>query len=308
MGTHILVVDDEEFIREDIQETLEDAGYLVDLADDGDTAWAMLQNNPTVYSVIILDRMMPNMSGMVLLAKIKSDKKLQHLPVILQTAKVAKEDIIEGLNAGAYYYLPKPYELEQLLAIVKAAIIKNNEYQYLHHQLSSVDEALASLTLMERGTFEFKLRTRKEAIALSRVLSHLCPIPQNAEVLLFELLVNAIEHGNLGFTYNEKTELLDAEKWYETVQERLEMEEYRTKLVTLNASISASEIRFCIEDEGEGFDWEPYLDFSTDERILDNHGRGIAICNHDTGFSIKFLEKGNIVVATLSLETHVKSE
>ncbi|MBF0286515.1 MAG: response regulator [SAR324 cluster bacterium] len=302
MGTRILVIDDEEFIREDIQETLEDAGYIVDLAEDGESAWALLQQQSTGYSTIILDRMMPNMSGMALLAMIKADYQLQHLPVILQTAKVSKEDIIEGLNAGAYYYLPKPYELEQLLAIVKAAIIKNNEYQYLHHQLSSVDEALGSLTLIKTGNLECQLRTRKEAIAISTVLSHICPNPQNAEVMLFELLVNAIEHGNLGFTYQEKTDLLDVENWYEVVQQRLEMEEYRTKVVKLRVSISSDEVQFRIEDEGAGFDWKPYLDFSTRERILDNHGRGIAICNHDTGFSIQYLEKGNIVVATLPLE------
>jgi len=106
----ILIVDDEEFNVDIIMDYLEDGGYNLETAYDGSEAWEKLQAEPEYFDVILLDRMMPNMNGMEVLLKIKEHPVLKTLPVILQTALAAKNEVLEGMQAGAYYYLTKPFE------------------------------------------------------------------------------------------------------------------------------------------------------------------------------------------------------
>src|ERR1043165_6036396 len=106
----VLVVDDEPLNVEVLTEVLDDAGYETESATDGVEAWKALQAQPNRFDSVLLDRMMPNMNGMELLARIKGSAAHAMLPVILQTARTAKDDILDGLSAGAWYYLCKPFD------------------------------------------------------------------------------------------------------------------------------------------------------------------------------------------------------
>jgi len=298
---HILVVDDQLFNREDIEEDLIDEGYDVTLAADGAEALGILLKEPTKFNVAILDRMMPKMSGLELLMKMKITSKLKNIPVVFQTAKGDKDDIIEGLNEGAYYYLVKPFKTKELLAVTKAALLKQEEYIQLSENEERSRAILNSFLLYQKGEMEFVLYSVDEAIALSRLLCHACPIPTNAYTLLYELLVNAIEHGNLEISYDDKTVLQHENRWNEEVKHRLTLEKYKSKKVILQFRKTETEIFFSIQDEGKGFDWEPYMDFSFDGRAHDSHGRGIAMSNHSSGFSVQYCGNGNVVTAKLQL-------
>ena len=81
----------------------------------------MLEAHPGHFSAILLDRGMPRMDGMTLLRQIKDEDRHKHIPVIMQTARDSKEEILEGLEAGAYYYLTKPFAGPTLIAIVGSA-------------------------------------------------------------------------------------------------------------------------------------------------------------------------------------------
>lgn len=118
---HILVVDDEPLNLEIIAEFLADEGYLLDLVASAERAWECLEANAS-YDLAILDRMMPGMSGMDLLKKMKADSRFCAIPVIMQTAACNPQQIKEGIEAGAFYYLSKPFELETLSAIIDAAL------------------------------------------------------------------------------------------------------------------------------------------------------------------------------------------
>ena len=119
----VLVVDDDGVIRLALQHNLEGAGYRAVLAEDGVRGWEILQaETPDTFQAIVLDRIMPRMDGMELLARIKEDEALKTLPVILQTGKSKPAEIREGLEAGAYYYLTKPWDERTLLAIVRTAV------------------------------------------------------------------------------------------------------------------------------------------------------------------------------------------
>ena len=172
------------------------------MAAHDEEAWELLQQEPDRFDAVLLDRMMPRMNGMELLALIKGRADLSTLPTIMQTAMVAEKDILEGLQAGAYYYLTKPVERDPLLAIVAAAVDDYQRYRLLWDELQRTARTLA---LMASGRFLF--RTIDECKNLAALLASMSPRPDRVVVGLSELLMNAVEHGNLGISYDDKSKL-----------------------------------------------------------------------------------------------------
>lgn len=289
----LLVVDDEEINVEIILSNLEDEGYDIDVAHDGVEAWEKLERAPEAYHAILLDRMMPRMDGMAVLARMKRDSQLRYIPVILQTAMTDKEEVIEGIRAGAYYYLTKPFEAGMLVSVVRTAVRDYGNYLTVHNELR---ETAHTLNLMRQGRFIF--RTLEEARALATLLAHACPRADNVVLGLSELMINAVEHGNLGITYAEKTALNDAGTWEAEVARRLASPDLGQRRVAVQFEREEGEIRITITDEGDGFDWEAYLTLAP-ERIMDNHGRGIAMASMVSFSRLEYQGRGNQVVAIL---------
>ena len=88
----VLVVDDEDFNRQALRYCLEPVGFEIDEAGDGVEAWALLSRGGDRYDAILLDRRMPEMDGMAVLAKIKEHPSLKDIPVIMQTAMDREEE------------------------------------------------------------------------------------------------------------------------------------------------------------------------------------------------------------------------
>ncbi len=216
----ILVVDDEEFNIEIIQGYLEDEDYLLESASDGVEAWEKLEREPEGYDIVLLDRMMPRMSGMEVLARIKEHPALRHTPVILQTARASKEDVVEGIRAGAYYYLVKPFDEAMLISVVHTAVRDSLQYRRVRDELRETNK---SLNLMRGGRFRY--RTLTDARALAALLANACPRSDAVAMGLTELMVNAVEHGNLGITYAEKSALIQSGTWQQEVERRQAMPE-----------------------------------------------------------------------------------
>lgn len=285
----LLVVDDEPFNLEIIGEYLSDEGVLFDTAENGERAWEMLQGD-RAYALVLLDRMMPVLDGINLLRRIKADARHAGLPVIMQTAAGNPNEVREGLAAGAYYYLIKPYERESLLSIVRSALTDASARQDLKRRL---DEHANALQLMTGG--EFSLRSVEEAGALAAFLAQACPQPEAAALTLAELLVNAIEHGNLGISYAEKSRLRREERWNAEVALRAHMPANLDKRVRVRLCRSGNCVQVRIEDEGPGFDWRRYLEFDP-ERAFDPNGRGIALARMSGAARVEYQGTGNIVV------------
>jgi CheY-like chemotaxis protein/anti-sigma regulatory factor (Ser/Thr protein kinase) len=289
---HLLIVDDEPFNLEIIQEYFEGSSFALDTATNGEDAWILLQGS-TRYAAVILDRMMPILDGMGLLKRIKESPHLRYTPVIMQTAAGAPEQVKEGLAAGAYYYLVKPYERESLLTIVRSALADSEARTALQAQLA---ENGAALKLMASG--EFSLQSLDEAAALAAFLAQACPEPERAVLGFSELLVNAIEHGNLAITYDEKSQLRRDDRWNEEIERRQALPENRKKRVHISFTREAEQVLFQIRDEGVGFDWERYLDFDP-ERAFDPNGRGIALARMASFSALEYVGCGNSVVVTI---------
>jgi len=289
----ILLVDDEPFNLKILEEHLEDAGYETLSANNGLEAWEILEKSHKKFDAVLLDRMMPEMDGMSVLKKMKSHAGMNKLPVVMQTAKAAKNEVLEGLNAGVHYYLTKPYGKDQLLAIVKTVV---QDYIYLRELKSEISQKAGVLTLMNHGQFEVK--TLDEIHTLTTLLvSHL----DNSEKVgmgLSELLVNSFEHGNLGINYETKSELNLKGTWAEEVERRATLPENKEKKIIVEYVCNEKEITFLITDEGDGFDWQKYMEISP-ERAFDSHGRGIAMANLLSFDNIEYIGAGNQVKVSL---------
>lgn len=290
----LLVVDDEPINLQIIQECLEDEGYRLDLTDSAEQAWLKLDSGVR-YDLAILDRMMPGMSGIELLKKMKADRRFGDIPVIMQTAASAPEQVREGIEAGAYYYLAKPYAPETLLAIVRAVLSDVALRESASHRAAAHVKAMA---LLDTATFSF--RKLDEIGPLIEVLASLCPNPEQAASGLKELLVNAVEHGNLGISYETKKRLCLENVWDEEVMRRQALSEYASRRVEVRVVRLPDRLEFTITDEGAGFDWQRYLEFDP-ERATDPNGRGIAMARKLSFASLEYRGRGNTVVAIIPL-------
>jgi len=116
----ILLVEDDEKIAKNIENAFRKIGYRIDIANDGEDGLYMAQNN--TYDVLIVDWMLPKISGIEMLKKLKKKK---NTPALILTAKSDIDDKVEGLNV-ADDYLTKPFEFEELIARVKALYRRSN--------------------------------------------------------------------------------------------------------------------------------------------------------------------------------------
>ena len=126
----ILIVDDEKKMRRILQIILKDQGYKIDLAQDGNEAWQHFQR--TSYDLVITDLKMPGKDGMELLRLI--NKKNSDIPVIVITAYGSVESAVKAIKAGAFDYITKPFENEEIRIVVSKAISYSrlqNENRYL---------------------------------------------------------------------------------------------------------------------------------------------------------------------------------
>jgi two-component system, OmpR family, alkaline phosphatase synthesis response regulator PhoP len=120
MNIKVLVVDDEEHIVELVKFNLETEGFDVEVAYDGLDGFVKARE--TKPDLIFLDWMLPGISGIDILKKIRSDKELLNTPVIMLTAKNMESDKIQGLDVGADDYITKPFSVKEVLARTNAVL------------------------------------------------------------------------------------------------------------------------------------------------------------------------------------------
>jgi len=129
-NVRILIVDDDESIRKTMQTTLEDEGYIVDLATNGNEAIEMTQE--TAYNIALLDIRLPDMEGVELLKLIKSN--VPKTRKIMVTGYPSMQNAISALNKNADAYLIKPVDIEKLLKLVKTQLQLQEEEKKFSEQ------------------------------------------------------------------------------------------------------------------------------------------------------------------------------
>lgn len=164
-------------------------------------------------------------------------------------------------------------------------------------------EPRASLGQQREGLFE--LRTLCEARQLAAFLAAQFPDPAAAALGLIELMVNAVEHGNLGISTDEKADLLRRGVWEQEVQRRLLLPENASKRVRVELCRAARSLTLLIHDDGPGFDWRQYCELDP-ARALEPNGRGIALARQIAFPDLEYLGGGNVarvVVLTTAATT-----
>lgn len=286
-SAHILYVEDEEITAELTEHVLKKHDYQVTVATNGESAWKHL-NSGTRFDVILLDLGLPDIDGSIVLQRIMADSELRSVPVVILSYRNDIESISKTLAAGAQHFLTKPIQEPYLLAVVRSAIERYREYKAIQN---SLDEALQYVELLATATFHY--RTVAQASSLARGLARACAEPARAWLGLQELLINAVEHGNLGISYAEKSALLLENRWDEEVERRTHEPNYSSRQVSVHLERTPEGLCLTIQDQGNGFDWTDFLEYSA-ERAFDLHGRGIAMAT--TSFdAIEYLGNGNTV-------------
>ncbi len=292
----ILVVDDEQICCDLICHYLDGLGYNLVKAGNGQEGLDALHQDATSWDLVLLDKFMAGMDGMTMLSHIKSDPILKNLPVVLQTSDTTPEQLKEGIRAGAYYYLTKPFSREQLQAVVANAL---NQRCYIRHDKDNINELKNCLCSINDISLSF--RTREDVHQSVALLTHIADLTITHEIGLLELMLNAVEHGNLGITYDEKTQLIREGRLEAEIVHRLNQPEFSDKSATLRFLREPDGYFFTITDEGRGFDWEPFLDMQI-ERIHDNHGRGIAMAKSLAFSKLTYMGCGNCVQAMIAIK------
>lgn len=156
----ILLVEDEQYLADAVAHILKREGYLVDIANDGETGLGYALKD--VYDIIILDNMLPRLVGTEVLKRLRA----KHIatPIIMLSAKSQTIDKVDGLNAGADDYLAKPFKTAELLARLQALLRRHD------HGVESTDITVGDLTVsresmeMSHGDKRINLTAKEFAI------------------------------------------------------------------------------------------------------------------------------------------------
>ena len=144
----ILIVEDEKLLADSLKDVLEKKGFEVQVVYDGESGAEYAELG--IYDLLILDVMMPKMDGYEVARQVRS--KRCSTPILMLTAKSALEDRIMGLNAGADYYLTKPFDTRELMACINALLRRQgNQVDELSYGNTSLDLASCMLICGEKS-------------------------------------------------------------------------------------------------------------------------------------------------------------
>lgn len=297
----VLVLDDDEINLMILAKNAKEAGYAVQPFTSSEVAFDHLMQHPDQIDIILLDKMLPGVSGLELLQRIKHTESLKHIPVIIQTGDAGVDQMREGLESGAYYYLTKPFHPEILTAILHSA---ENECAMREELLAQEMAGHAQfINLLREG--EFTLRTHEEARFLAATLSHAAENSEFVALGLMALLSNAIEHGNLDIGHERKRKALLTNSWARELAVRAGSAEYGGRAVHIHMSKTTSGLHLVIRDEGRGFDWQSYLgEQNTSDHLNEPNGRGIAQAMIMLD-EVRYVGTGNEVHCDIGLQAYV---
>lgn len=181
MKVKILVVDDEVAICSMLSLALQTAGYEVESVHDGKDVMAALVN--TQPDLILLDWMLPGVSGIELARQIKQSPDFNELPIIMLTARTEEDSKVTGLESGADDYVTKPFSIRELVSRIKAVLRRRSplllEQQIIHGDLVmdvlsqrvSVQEAEVSLGPTEYKLLKFFMRNPDRVFSREQLLN-----------------------------------------------------------------------------------------------------------------------------------------
>jgi two-component system response regulator PhoP len=195
----ILVVEDEPTLQEQVRAGLEAQSYTVDSTDDGKEALYLATEYP--YDAAIVDIGLPGLSGLDIIGRLRA--RGSHLPILVLTARARWQDKVQGLETGADDYLTKPFEMEELLARLKALLRRaaGAAQEVLRFgpvtlnpgsQKVAVDGAEVELTSYEYRLLEHLMRERRRVLSKDELAAHLYPHDEERDSNVIEVLIGRL--------------------------------------------------------------------------------------------------------------------
>lgn len=192
----VLVVDDEVRIARAIKQGLEQEGYAVDMAHDGEEGYNTARADE--YDVIVLDVMMPEMNGFEVARKLRADG--DKTPILMLTAKDQSRDIVEGLDSGADDYLAKPFSFDVLTARIRALLRRPQDaitdvlkvgdvtMDLIQRRVTRIGRDV-NLSGKEFAILEYLMRNKNRILSKHNIMTHVWDfdadiLPNNVEVFI----------------------------------------------------------------------------------------------------------------------------
>lgn len=195
----LLIIEDEQDLLADIKSRLETENYIVDTSSDGNEGYFFATEYP--LDAAIIDIGLPGMSGVEIIQKLREQGHT--LPILILTARSRWQEKVEGLEAGADDYLVKPFQMEELIARLKALLrratgsattelccgcitLKVDTQQVLR------DDAVIEVTAYEYRLLEYLIRHSTEAISKTRLADYLYPHDDDRDSNVIEVLIGRL--------------------------------------------------------------------------------------------------------------------
>lgn len=198
MPKRVLIIDDDYDLCEILSFNIEAQGYQVSVAHSAQEA---VKLNIASFDLLLLDVMMPGMSGFQLAKELKEDYIYSQVPIIFLTALDSEDDILKGFDLGADDYIAKPFSIKELLARVKAVLNRTSQQQHVDNQLRfdgividthsktvTIDGENVALTKTEYELLLFFLKHKNEVFTREQLVEHVWPT--NTVVTLRTIDVN----------------------------------------------------------------------------------------------------------------------
>jgi DNA-binding response OmpR family regulator len=213
----ILIVEDEPSIANFISDGLQEEGFAVDVANNGKVGLQYALDNLEAYDVILLDWMLPGLSGIEVCRNIRKENK--EIPILFLTAKDTVDEAIFGLETGANDYIRKPFSFEELLARIRVQMRKNEtdiitftagdiELNIEKHTVTK-NNSLIEFTQKEFALLEFLIRNKNKVCRRTQIIEKVWDIHFDYDNSVIDVYINALR---------KKLDLPNSESFITTVR------------------------------------------------------------------------------------------
>ncbi len=290
----ILIADDQDSLRKLLVKYMLKAGFEPIEAENGKRAIELYRLMRP--SVVLSDIMMPEMDGLTLLKEIKKIDK--QASVILMTGYGSEEVLIESLRNGAANYFKKPFNFQEVTEVIKHILKYRADLDSAQYYSPFLTE--------EKKNFVFTTEEADIFPIINQITINLARLVPTAEILnlkigMEEILKNAIEHGNLNISAEEKNQAIEQGVFGKLINSRLQLNSNGRKKISITAKLDRESFTVTIRDQGEGFNWKSLL-LPTAESLFNFSGRGILLTRiyfdevfyNDRGNEVTLVKRGRL--------------
>ncbi len=299
----VLIVEDNPDLQEYVEETVS-GFYRVHTASNGEEALRVLRQQE--IDIVLSDVNMPGMDGLELLKKVKSHTSWKFIPFILLTARISREDRLQGLDEGADDYLTKPFDATEVMTRLKAAMRTRALYRELeakNHELAAAQRGLQRK--VEERTYELSLQSQK-AMSANKAkdqflanMSHEMRTPLTAIMGFSDLIAGGVNEADAGEF--QETIRRNASHLLSLIDEILDFSKIESGTVTIERTqIDTEDFFKTIESsfrpliEGKGVDFRLRIDAGVAPALVTDAKRLRQMITNLIGNAVKFTERGSV--------------